>query len=400
MNVLVVTYWSYKDALIQSYTLPYVKIITSQQAVDKLYLLTIEHPFHKMSDEEWGNETERLKSDGIHLIRFNYDYFGLKMMLRFLRIIPKLYRLIKKENIQSIHCWCMTAGGLGYILAKLTKRPLVIDSYEPHAESMVENGTWTRASLKFKLLSWLERKQSQHAQTVIALTQEMRKYAKEKYNTTFKHYFVKPALVDLDAFQWSPSNYKKQRKEHQLTNEVVGIYAGKLGGIYLNEEVFDFIKVASEHWGVNFKFFLLTDTDKKEVDKLLTIKGIPSDCVHVKFVPYKEIKQYYALADFAINPVKPVPSKRYCTSIKDGEYWAMGLPVIITKNIADDFEIIQHENIGYVLKDLSTATFKRACEQMDELMNQGNDLREKIRTIAEQKRSFNIAKEIYWKIYS
>ena len=36
-------------------------------------------------------------------------------------------------------CWCMTAGSLGYILSKTSGKNLVIDSYEPHAEAMVEN---------------------------------------------------------------------------------------------------------------------------------------------------------------------------------------------------------------------------------------------------------------------
>lgn len=51
----------------------------------------------------------------------------------------------------------MPAGALGYVLSKFTGSKLIIDSYEPHAESMVENGTWKKSSLKFKILFWLEK---------------------------------------------------------------------------------------------------------------------------------------------------------------------------------------------------------------------------------------------------
>ena len=45
------------------------------------------------------------------------------------------------------------------------------------------------------------------------------------------------------------------------------------------------------------------------------------------------------------TPVKPVPTKRYCTPVKDGEYWALGLPVIITEGISDDSGIIRENGI-------------------------------------------------------
>jgi len=42
-NVLILTYWSYHDALIQTYTLPYVRIIKKYlPAKSKIFLVTLE----------------------------------------------------------------------------------------------------------------------------------------------------------------------------------------------------------------------------------------------------------------------------------------------------------------------------------------------------------------------
>ena len=150
-NILILTYWSYKDALIQTYTLPYVKVIRKQLPLEsKIFLLTIEQNRFKMTKREWILEKEKLAKENIYLIRFQYNHFGVKMGLRLIALLYSLFQLIKKENISFIHAWCTPAGALGYLLSILTRKPLIIDSYEPHAESMVENGTWGKSGFKFK----------------------------------------------------------------------------------------------------------------------------------------------------------------------------------------------------------------------------------------------------------
>jgi len=99
----------------------------------------------------------------------------------------------------------------------------------------------------------------------------------------------------------------------------------------LKEEIFELMNVALSKWGVRFKFLLLSDLPREMANQLAKNAGFPEGQMIVRFVPHQSIAAHLSLADFAINPVKPVPSKRYCTSIKDGEYWAMGLPVIIQK---------------------------------------------------------------------
>jgi glycosyltransferase involved in cell wall biosynthesis len=401
-NILILTYWSFKDALIQTYTLPYVRLIRQNIGVNgKIFLLTLEQHFFKMSDSDWKEEQLRFEEENIILIRCKYDRFGLKMMIRILALIFTLSTLVYKEKISFIHSWCTPAGALGYLLSAFTKKPTIIDSYEPHAESMVENGTWERSNFRFKLLFWLEKKQSQKAKTVIALTEGMKSYAKTKYNVDLKKYFVKPALVDLKKFNWEKEIYQNVRREKNIEDKIVCVYAGKLGGIYLDEEVFDFFKVAHNHWGDKLKIYLLTDKNINEINSFIKKKDIPKKCIETFFVNHKEIQAYYQIADFAINPVKPVSSKRYCTSIKDGEYWAMGLPIVITKGISDDSDIIEKEDIGYVLKDLTNDEYVNACCKIDVLINGDKVvLNKKITGIAKRYRSYTIAEKIYKEIYS
>ena len=52
-NILVFTQWSFKDALVQTYTLPYVTIIRKIISADsKIVLVTAEQPHIALSNNE------------------------------------------------------------------------------------------------------------------------------------------------------------------------------------------------------------------------------------------------------------------------------------------------------------------------------------------------------------
>ncbi len=394
-NILILTYWNYKDALVQTYTLPYVKMIAQNLGKEsKIFFVTF--------DKGKIDSTADLDELGITHISFTYKGLGVKSVLIVALSIFKLLFLIKKYKISYIHAWCASAGALGYLLSIFTKTKLVIDSFEPHAESMLENGTWKKSGLPYKMLFKLEKLQAHKATYLIAAAEGMKLYAKEKYAYEGSNYFVKPACVNLNLFQKAPENIVEFRKRLKIaSNDVVAIYAGKFGGIYLNEEIYDFLKVAYDYWKGRFKVIILSNETKERVMSGCKNVGLPMDVVISLFVPHNEIPQYMNIADFAINPVKPVPSKRYCTSIKDGEYWAMGLPVVITKGISDDSEIIERENIGAVIASFDNRTYLKVVKKIDALLL--NELpeviKERVRNVAIKYRSFEIAENIYRTIY-
>ena len=151
-NTLVLTYWSYRDALIQTYTLPYVRLIKKYLSDhSKIFLITLEQPHLKMTKREWVVEKNKLNREGIILMRFKYRKFGFCAMIFLAGIFVFLSFLIFFKKVNKIHVWAMPAGVLGYLLSIITRKPLIIDSYEPHAESMIENGTWNRKSLVFNI---------------------------------------------------------------------------------------------------------------------------------------------------------------------------------------------------------------------------------------------------------
>ena len=391
-HVLVLTYWSFNDALIQTYTLPYVKLISAQlPAGSRIFLLTQDKTPPQAAD---------LSAWNIEVVSIPYHPFGLTGMLAWIGTLFKLLRLIRREKIAALHAWCTPAGMIGYLLSRLTGRRLIIDSYEPHAEAMVENGTWKKGGIAFRLLFLFEKLQTRRASHLIAATAGMEDYARRKYAHTRKNLLVKPACVDLDQFAQFPKD-PLLLSELGLEGKLICVYAGKFGGIYLDREVFGFAKAAQDHWGERFHFLVLSNHTEAELKSFSAGSGFDTSALTVKFVPHSAVPAYLGLGDFAITPVKSVPTKRYCTPIKDGEYWALGLPVVITPNISDDSDIIAENGIGSVIGELSPAGYLQSVKEIDQLLrsHSRSELYEKIRPVAERYRNFKIAERIYEEIY-
>jgi glycosyltransferase involved in cell wall biosynthesis len=225
----------------------------------------------------------------------------------------------------------------------------------------------------------------------------MRQYCIEKCGVTPRQFHVKPACVD--SLLYGKSVHQDIRQSLGINKEdTVCVYAGKIGGIYYEDEVFLFWKACIQVIP-NFKVLFLTNFTPEETELMCAKHGLDPKIIIQKFVPHNEIPELLAQADFALNPVKPVPSKKYCTSIKDGEYWSSGLPVVITPNISEDSDIIEQNKIGVILKSTEYEDLLNSAKEIKSLLLTPG-LSNKIKEMANHHRSFEIANKVYAKIYS
>jgi hypothetical protein len=402
-NILVLTYWSYKDALIQAYTLPYIKILRKHLSpTSKIVLVTFDQPQYQLSENELIQVRKDLAKENIHLLNFNYRKLNLLTACALLLNFLKICRAVYSYNILYIHAWCTPAGGLGYILSVITGKKLILDSFEPHAEPMAESGTWKRTSIYFKLLFKLEKLQCQKAYKVIGCVAKMKEYALIKYGVVLTSFYHKPACVDLQLFSLENKKNADLIAKYKLTGKIVCVYAGKLGGSYLADELFIFFHHAEKKWGDRFRLLFLSATSNDELNSYCLKNGFSYDKIIKLFVPHKDVPNYMGLADFAITPFVPVPSKRYGTPIKTGEYWALGLPLIITPGISDDSAIISENNIGAVITSFDETGCNTTLTKIANLIaeNENGAISAKIRNIAAKYRNFTIAEAVYADIYS
>ncbi len=400
-NILIVTYWDWNDALIQTNTLPYVKIIADVLPENsKIYIITLNKRHSKIS----------FQHPKIKILSFRYVPFGLKAILHYSIVMLYLFFLLYIKKISTIHCWCTPAGVLGYLLSKLSGKPLIIDSYEPHAEAMVEVGEWKKTSLAYKILFYFENKMTHHAKFLIATSQgTIKEYAVSRYNynPSKNNWFVKPACVNLELFK--PCLMEKQalREKLHLNNKIVGIYAGKFGGIYLEDEFFEWLSVFQDTFKDKSYFIILSAHSKDYMQRKYKQHNIDIKNILHLFVPHQEVAKYLNVADFAISPIKPVYTKKFCAPIKNAEYFAMNLYLIISKDISEDSDLVEKYQLGYVIQNWNKTEYLKSMEKLKSLFSHQNssiqnhyeNSSNSARDIAQKYKSFDLAIPIYQSVY-
>ena len=403
MNLLALTYWSYKDPLIQTYTLPYLRIIKNQLPSDcKIFLVTFEQGTITRQSEEYWKIAEELGTEKFHWVPFTYHSFGISALFTAAYAIGKLWRLILREEIDLLYGRCTPGGALAYILSRLTGRKFMLDSFEPHAEAMVESRTWKRRSLSFQILFHLEKLQAKKAQTIIACVPEMKEYIRKTYKVVPESFHTIPACINLKQFNLTSKKDPSLVERYHLQEKIVCVYAGKFDGLYLGKECFDFFAIAEEIWGDRFRVLLLSDHSPNEIERWARESHFDPRKILQFYVSHEEIPAFIGLGDFGLTPFRPIPSKRYGSPIKTGEYWAMGLPVVITPNISDDSAIISNEEIGAVIPTLNKGGYYQALKKIAQILSQ-NDPKEfslKIRSLAQKHRGFHLAEDVYKKVFS
>ncbi|WP_161890254.1 glycosyltransferase family protein [Pontibacter russatus] len=183
------------------------------------------------------------------------------------------------------------------------------------------------------------------------------------------------------------------RLQMKCEGATVGIYVGKYGGLYYDQEAFYLYKRCLETIP-GFRLIILSPHPQEEILQHLGQSGIDKAKVYITSVPHAEVPVYLSAADFAFATYKPGPSKRFLSPIKTGEYWANGLPVLLTEGVGDDSDIIKCEGGGATFNLREEGSVERALEKIQQILKDPAH-RQEIPRLAQKYRSPERIREAY-----
>ncbi|MFZ1618020.1 MAG: glycosyltransferase [Flavobacteriales bacterium] len=326
-------------------------------------------------------------------------WWGLLSRVDLLLRMPFLLaRLVKRERIDLLNAKGSLAGGIAHVVSRLAHVPYMVESFEPHSAYMVDAGVWSKHGLYSSVMRRLEALQKRHALFLVTVTQNYRDTLIAEGVDAARIKII-PSIVDLNQFAFDPSRRADIREEYGWKDCIVGVYVGKFGGLYYDREAFSIFEQARAVFGGRFRLLLLTNESAQNVNERLDLIGFPVELAEVHFVPHEQVPQWLSAADIAFSTIRYIPNGLYQSPVKDGEYWANGLPILLTTGVSDDHQIILREPWAGAIFDLGQpGSVQAALKHMADLFHAGVD-RERIMGLAREYRSIDIARSVYAEIF-
>lgn len=387
MNILFISYWAFHEGLTSSTVFPHLKLLAEFEEINQVVFTSIERD---LSVTEFSLDFDKV----IHIPLYSKGTTNvfLNKWHDFTTFPKKLIQYCKDYQIDKIICRGAPAGALGYLVWKKTKIPFIVESFEPHADYMLESGVWHKFDPRLLLQKYWEKKLKKFAQKLITVSENY--YEKLLAEGIDKSKLdIIPCTVNLEKFAFKQEDRDNIRSKHLIdTDSTVGIYVGKFGGIYLDQEAFTvFLDVLSVF--EKPVMIILTPDNPLDIQKKANIAGLNEKVqLIVLLTKHDEVPKYLSASDVAFATIKPAKSRKYCSAIKVGEYYASGLPTIITQGVGDDSSIIDNQSAGIVLDQ----NYQLDSNRLVEIIK--NTPKSYYRKIAQKYRNPEIDLEVYKRI--
>ena len=387
MNLLYIGTWSVNDPLSRSTILPHLDVLKRDFNFSKIVYCSIERS-SSTSINLW--QDSQLHHDPY----FTKNEFGMvENMSAYFRYFVHLRKAINKHLIDIILCRGALAGSLGYKLWKKTNIEFIVESFEPHSQYMVEAGTWSVWDPRYIIQRYFENKQKKHA---VGLMPVSLNYKNKLLSEGIEEERIQllPCTVDVDVFKPGEDSMQIRDRLGFSKDQIIGIYVGKFGDIYLDKETFYIFQKSFQYFGPDFRLIILSPQSGQSIMERVHSYKLDPDKVTVSYVDVVGLKNFLDIADFAYCTVRPGYSRLFCCPVKNGEYWAMGLPVVIPQGIGDDSELIDQLDAGVVLHNFEETHLIDCFDELKNILKEPNH-KIRIRELAKKYRSREHIQRVY-----
>lgn len=341
LDSIYVTYWSLRDPLCQSQSLPYLRWLAA--AGRRIGVVTFEQDHWRLSRHEARRESDRLRADGLVWIPLRYHKRPsvLSTAADALIGVAAVVKVARTTGARIVHGRSTVAGGIGLLSSRIVGARFFYDADGPLSQEYAEAQLWDKRLIVFRVVRALEHACFRHADQAAVLTHTRRKQVQPLCR---KPVVVLPCAVDTERFRLSDPLARKSARARLGLDGLIVAYVGKHGGPYGTDALFALLR--SLKLARRVSLLVMTPSDPAsficDADRL----GIPC---RAEYTPPRDVPERLAAADIGVCFMARTPSLDGRSPIKIGEYLAVGLPVVISEGIGDYSRHVREANCGTVV---------------------------------------------------
>lgn len=360
VDAVYLAYWSVNDPLFRSQSLPILRGLARHGW--RFAAVTFEQPEWRLARAEERELQRELAREGLvwYPLRYHKRPPVVATGLDIAAGTRAALALAVRLGARAFHGRGTVPGAMALLAAAVTRRRFFYDADGPLSQEYVDAGIWDAGSLPHRMTRWFEGRSFRRADAVAVLTERRRL---EVQGQTRSRVAVLPCAVALDRFADQREAGRRLKQELRLTGSVL-VYAGKAGGWYLTDTMFDF---AAEFQKVAGALTVLVLTSQEPSRFLRPAADRSVHCV-VRHATHREVPGYLAAADAGLSFVLEAPSKTACSPVKNGEYLAAGLPIVTTPAVGDYSDWIATDRVGIVARPSAPDGLRRAATELQQLL--------------------------------
>lgn len=274
----------------------------------------------------------------------NYRYCKL-----FLSFLTFLIAFLPRSEI--LHC----RGYFTTIAAiKAGRREKIV--FDMRSLWVLENiaaGTLIPQSPLYEFWSESEHFAVRRSDAIVGVTEAMRTHVSDLGGSM--KYWTVPISVDLKAFEFCNDTRVRLRSQYGWNDDdVVAVYSGSFGLAGLNKKPVGRLLKVLANSDCNLKILILSNESELSVRKVFRDAGIDSSIANIVSLSPGELGAYLSAADLGFHALPDQPDSNTRLGTKTVEYWANGLPVVLSSTVGAAANICVAHDLGIVL-DLNSA---------------------------------------------
>jgi hypothetical protein len=257
-----------------------------------------------------------------------------------------LYRFILLfliYNDKFVICRGIFSANLA-LISKREKCKIIYDGRGAISAEQNEYGVYNNSGLENKIHT-LEKRAVLESDYRISVSNKLLNYWYGEFNYKSKDHVVIPSSCSNNY-----NNKVLDREDLNISeNSILVVFSGSISKWHsYSKMISDFTKILNKNPRVNLLFL------SKLNSHIAIIKNKFPERVFVFWVDPKDVFSYLNIADYGYVVREDSITNQVSSPVKIAEYLSCGLKILISKNIGDYSEMIEKNDLGYIIENYKT----------------------------------------------